>query len=391
MVQPNLPEFSSVFLNPRLKPIIKWAGGKVQELSQILPEIPREFNRYYEPFVGGGAVFFSLDRPNMFINDRSNELMNFYKLVKDQNSIFFERLEMINNQWRLIEKVVDKFKFEFIKIFRNFSSSIITKSQMENEIDKLISDNNNEFNSILEPPINISNENFMKEIHRNLRNKVKRMSEIEKEKGSLSNQDILDNIESSLKSAFYMHFRHLYNNTNNYNIDANFATAIFYFIREFCYASMFRYNSRGEFNVPYGGIQYNRKDFLKKVISLKSPEYKYHLDNTRIHNLDFEEFFHLTSPRQHDFVFLDPPYDSDFSTYAKNMFTKDDHSRLAAYLRVCKAKFLLVIKNTDFIFDLYSNQGYKILSFEKKYLVNFQNRNDKNAQHLLIMNYQTGE
>ncbi len=45
----------------RLHPILKWAGGKEQELKYIHPVIPAKFNRYFEPFVGGGAVFFSIN------------------------------------------------------------------------------------------------------------------------------------------------------------------------------------------------------------------------------------------------------------------------------------------------------------------------------------------
>ncbi len=48
----------SMIREKRVKPIIKWAGGKEKELNYILPQIPDSFNRYIEPFVGGGAVFF---------------------------------------------------------------------------------------------------------------------------------------------------------------------------------------------------------------------------------------------------------------------------------------------------------------------------------------------
>ncbi len=129
------------------------------------------------------------------------------------------------------------------------------------------------------------------------------------------------------------------------------------------------------------------KIFLKKIKSLQSLEYKTHLERTEILNLDFEEFFKLTQPGQKDFIFLDPPYDSDFSTYAQNLFTKNDHRRLASYLSQSKARFLLVIKNTDFILNLYETPNFLIRSFDKKYLVSFQDRNNKNAEHLLITNY----
>jgi DNA adenine methylase len=49
---------------------------------------------------------------------------------------------------------------------------------------------------------------------------------------------------------------------------------------------------------------------------------------------------------------------------------------------------MMVIKNTDFIYELYNKKGINISSFNKKYLVSFQNRNDKKAEHLIITNYE---
>ena len=44
-------------IQPRLQPLVKWAGGKEKELKYILPNLPKHFENYYEPFVGGGAVY----------------------------------------------------------------------------------------------------------------------------------------------------------------------------------------------------------------------------------------------------------------------------------------------------------------------------------------------
>jgi DNA adenine methylase len=150
---------------------------------------------------------------------------------------------------------------------------------------------------------------------------------------------------------------------------------------------MFRYNSRGEFNVPYGGIQYNRKDFLKKILAMQSENCRTHLQKTQLCNIDFEKFLRSNRLGRKDFIFIDPPYDTDFSTYAKNAFGKDDQIRLANYLYKTAAKFMLIIKHTEFILNLYSGHQFNIRSFDKKYLVSFQDRNDKSAQHLLITNY----
>ncbi len=69
-------------------------------------------------------------------------------------------------------------------------------------------------------------------------------------------------------------------------------------------------------------------------------------------------------------------------------FDKNDQIRLANYLKNTKAKFMLVIKNTEFIYNLYKNTGFNIISFDKKYLVSFMNRNDKDVEHLIITNYE---
>lgn len=74
-----------------------------------------------------------------------------------------------------------------------------------------------------------------------------------------------------------------------------------------------------------------------------------------------------------------------------NPFDKKDQERLAEFLKKTKAKFMLVIKNTDFIYNLYNIDGFYIKSFDKKYLVSFQNRNKKDVKHLLITNYNMEE
>jgi len=151
---------------------------------------------------------------------------------------------------------------------------------------------------------------------------------------------------------------------------------------------MFRYNDDGDFNVPYGGISYNRKSLANALEYYRSEPLQDLFSKTTIENLDFEEFFKLHQPQENDFVFLDPPYDSEFSTYAQNDFGREDQKRLAHYLiNECRAKWMMVIKATPFILSLYENHGLTMKTFDKTYQVSFMNRNDKDVKHLIITNY----
>ena len=90
----------------RLPSLLKWAGGKEQELRYILPMIP-PFDTYYEPFVGGGAVFFSIQSRKKFINDKSPDLFNLYTMIAKQNLDFFQALNTLLLGWQYVSKIVD--------------------------------------------------------------------------------------------------------------------------------------------------------------------------------------------------------------------------------------------------------------------------------------------
>jgi len=373
----------------KLHPILKWAGGKEQELKYIIPNLPNYFDNYYEPFVGSGAVYTAIKANKHYINDKSEELISLYQRIANKNNdLFFKTIDEVIHNWNLLPSVIQKNSEYFINVFKRYSQNKIDDNQLQDLLFDFILTHTDQFNGMLSAIFNFNIENFINEIKVNLIRKIKRMKSLERTKNKLPDNDILDNIETAFKSAFYMHFRHLYNNTKKYKINIDFRSAIFLFIRNYAYSGMFRYNSKGEFNVPYGGIAYNKKNFLKKVDYLKSKALKSLLNSSVIENLDFQDFLKKYNPKGNDFIFLDPPYDTEFSTYAKNEFNKKDQIRLANYLtKGCKGKWMLIIKNTDFISSLYTNNGLKIKSFDKTYLVSFMNRNDKSAEHLLITNY----
>lgn len=63
-------------------PLLKWPGGKRALLPHILPLIPNDVNSYYEPFLGGGALYFALQPPDSFLSDTNPDLINCYLQVR---------------------------------------------------------------------------------------------------------------------------------------------------------------------------------------------------------------------------------------------------------------------------------------------------------------------
>jgi DNA adenine methylase len=86
------------------QPFIKWVGGKKGVLKQILPLFPKQFNNYYEPFVGGGAVFFELfsrgllKDKKIILSDINSELINTYNVVRDNPHELILNLEKYKYQ-----------------------------------------------------------------------------------------------------------------------------------------------------------------------------------------------------------------------------------------------------------------------------------------------------
>lgn len=74
-------------------PFLKWAGGKSQILSDLEKLFPLEYGTYYEPFLGGGAVYFRLRPENAILSDINEELINTYRVVRDNVEELIGELE----------------------------------------------------------------------------------------------------------------------------------------------------------------------------------------------------------------------------------------------------------------------------------------------------------
>lgn len=369
-----------------LAPIIKWPGGKEKELKYILPNTPK-IDRYIEPFVGGGSVFMGICANEYLINDFSSELIDLYRYISTSDKDFFNYAYSIDNTWNYAYSFFAN-NTELIDIYVQYRKGVLDNVQLKTILSTYLNKRANAVQAILDVSFEKLPNILDKEIQKNIYRKMLRMKELEIKKHILPDKDLADNIETAIKSAVYMNFRYLYNDNKLTRENKALHCALFFFIRNYAYSGMFRYSSKGEFNVPYGGIAYNSKLLRKKLMYYLSEPLNRHFNKTKIFNLDFEEFLKSINPQEDDFIFLDPPYDSEFSTYAQNIFSKDDQVRLANYLLDnCKSRWMMIIKNTDFIYGLYDKPGIKIRTFEKEYLVSFMNRNDKKVTHLLITNY----
>ena len=258
-----------------LKPIIKWSGGKKDELKYILPHIPKDYTNYLEPFVGGGALFFHLNPKSAVINDVHKELIDFYQSIKNgkKNEIY-----------------------DFMKKHPNDEETYY---------------------------------------------KVR----------DYDNTDILDNAKR------------------------------FYYLRKTCFRGMLRYNSQGKFNIPYG--RYKTYNFEE----IKNNNYEELLKRTNIYNTSFEDIFNQYDDEE-NFMFLDPPYDSEFTDYGYCSFGKEEHEKLAECFKNTSIKCLMVIGKTPFIEKLYKD--YIIFEYEKKYRFKLHSGrvgDEINNKHLIIKNY----
>lgn len=258
-----------------LNPIIKWSGGKKDELKHIIPHIPDNIKTYIEPFVGGGAVYFYINHDRAVINDVHKELIDFYQSVKNGCS------------------------------------------------DEIY--------------------NFMK---------------------SHPNEE-----ETYYKVRSYKPKNKLENAKR------------FYYLRKTCFRGMLRYNKKGEFNIPFGRYKtFNYED-------LKNKKYEELLKRTEILNKSFEYMFE-TYNDQNNFMFLDPPYDSEFTDYGYCTFGKEEHKILAKHFKDTNIKCLMIIGKTPFIKELYKE--YIIDEYDKKYKFKLHSGrvgDEINTKHLIIKNY----
>lgn len=110
-----------------VKPFVKWVGGKTQLLPVIHEMMPKDYNRYYEPFVGGGALFFDLQPEDAVINDINPSLINTYRQLRADATL-------VNHHLRLLDEAIAHEGEAYFYDVRTLFNEKMKKREMDSQL-----------------------------------------------------------------------------------------------------------------------------------------------------------------------------------------------------------------------------------------------------------------
>jgi DNA adenine methylase len=363
--------------SPALSPFLKWPGGKTLELQSIAAAAPALTGRLIDPFVGGGSVLLATpaEVPAQ-ANDACRDLVEVYARAASGDRAFGEAIDGLAEAWDGLA--------DFDTAYADLAAA---EAGPPNAAEVTIARQVERFSRALPrtgPGLSAA---FGDRAAAELRGKFGRIRRLEARRGTLSKADLLANVEGAVRASLFMAVRARYNAARLAGRWDATRAADFLFLREFAYAAMFRFNRRDEFNVPYGGISYNRKSLADKARLLFGEAMLARLATTEFHSQDFEPFLAGCDPAPDDFVFVDPPYDSDFSAYDNRSFGGADQVRLERALAHLRSSVMVVIKDAPAIRALYNPDRWNVTQAPKTYMWTIKSRNDRVATHLTITNY----
>jgi len=104
-----------------VKPFLKWVGGKARVIAQLEQLFPESFNNYFEPFVGGGAVYFDTNAKTATINDINKSLIGSYINVRDNVDLLINKLNSLQKQYYKLDE--DQQKEMFYRIRNEYNNA----------------------------------------------------------------------------------------------------------------------------------------------------------------------------------------------------------------------------------------------------------------------------
>jgi len=216
--------------------------------------------------------------------------------------------------------------------------------------------------------------NFYTQLKENSDILISRLQEIIENYNCIHFEGITKEQFSNTAGKLYYYYR---DNTFENPIDKAIQ---FWILRQLSFSGMNRFNSNGQYNVPFGWYQ--------KLRQIEwSEEFQSLFENTTILNVDFEEC--LTNVTENDFVFLDPPYTTKFNKYSPDgSFTQNDQIRLANWFRNSKSNNMIIINKDDFTTELYKD--YIVEEYDYRYSIKVRDRissEDSEIKHIIATNY----
>lgn len=362
-------------VRPPLLPLLKWAGGKRSEIPYLKSSYPSSIQRIIEPFSGGAAVSFDLNADQVVLNDLSKGLVDFYQTMQNQASrkALMEQLVLLDALRKRLKKTVSSWSEQQLQDFFH-SPQIFIENHAKTWAGK----------SWPSEHFEVLKKDWLDQAQSKTQKRIPALEK--KHQMVFSVEEKRNHAETALQAGLYTALRRIYN--AHLKVSPALSTASWWMVRALCYSGMFRYSKKGEFNVPYGGIAYNTRDFTASIAHLQSQEIADFFSRTKVYALDFEVLLKSLSLTSNDFLFIDPPYDSNFSQYNPDEgFGQDDQKRLAKTLKSISSPWMLVIKNTPFILSLYQDKSLHRAVFAKTYGANFRNRHSRDVEHLVVSNY----
>jgi DNA adenine methylase len=180
------------------------------------------------------------------------------------------------------------------------------------------------------------------------------------------------------RGKFYYEWRNKDRSNGLKNLSDTERAIRFYVVNQLAFNGMRRFNSRGEFNIPYGNYKTLNIDFTDKHQDL--------LNRTQINCGSYKDIM-LQNDNPNTFIYLDPPYTREFKEYShENVFGEKQQIELADTFKSMKdASVMIIINKDEFTTELYKDYIKEV--YDLKYSTNIKNRYDNSVQHLLITNY----
>jgi DNA adenine methylase len=353
-----------------MKPFFKWSGGKRKEISFIEKHIP-EHKTYYEPFVGGGALWLHLAPTSAIINDSYPDLINFYKVLRSDPKKLIHTINDLSKSYKdeVSNLQVDE-GLECIIEEKNYLIAHL-KKEIQNASDNL----HDELKSV-GARIESSKPFTTKKMKKLILEYELLNEELDPRKQNLKDlKEGLNQEFQKIADKYYYHYR-------NTDFKDAFNQAVrFYILRQLSFSGMLRFSSDGKYNIPFGWY----KSF--KGIEQDPAEFKRVLENAEILCTDWASA--VRSASKEDFVFLDPPYTRVFNKYHPNgAFGEPEHERLAEWFKKKTTNALIIINKDEFTTNLY--KGYIVDEHDHRYAVQYRDRmttKDSNATHFIAKNY----